>query len=167
MLPYQEDASSINNFSGVTNTVSNEISEDVHIFHQLFVNIDNPDSVALMKDVVLGERETGNFWASKNARYMQNVATEMKLGNGSNEVDVTNTHYYRTSLIQIVKYVHTFPQKVDVEYTSFLEEYEHDLARAKQEVAFLEASLANQKANISANRESFKSSFAEVLRIRK
>ena len=94
---------------------------------------------------------------------MQNVATEVKLGNGTNEVYVTNTHNYRTSLSQIVKYVHTFPKKLDVEYTSFLEEHEHALARAKQEVAFLEASLANQKANMSANRESFKSSFAEVL----
>ena len=48
---------------------------------------------------------------------MQNVATEMKLGNGANEVDVNTTHDYRTSLSQIVKYVHTFPKKVDVEYT--------------------------------------------------
>ena len=61
---------------------------------------------------------------------MQNVATKMKLGNGANELDVTNTHNYRTSLSQIVKYVHTFPKKVDVEYTSFLEEHEHALAKA-------------------------------------
>ena len=60
---------------------------------------------------------------------MQNVATKMNLGNGANEVDVTNTHDYRTSLSQIVKYVHTFPKKVDVEYTSFLEEHEHALTR--------------------------------------
>ena len=56
---------------------------------------------------------------------------------------------------------------MDVEYTSFLEEHKHALAIAKQEVAQWEASLANQKTNIIANRESFKSSFAEVLRISK
>ena len=48
---------------------------------------------------------------------MQNVATEMKLGDGANEMYVTNTHNYSTRLIQIVKYVHNFPKKVDVEYT--------------------------------------------------
>ena len=65
----------------------------------------------------------------------------MKLGNGANEVDVNNTHNYRTSLSQIVKYVHTFSKKVDVEYTLFLEEHEHSLAGEKKEVIFLEASL--------------------------
>ena len=61
----------------------------------------------------------------------------MKLGNGDNEVDVKNAHDYRPSLSQIVKDVHTFSEVMDVEYTSFLEENEHALARAKQEVAFL------------------------------
>ena len=56
---------------------------------------------------------------------------------------------------------------MDVEYTSFLEVHEHALTRAKQEVAFLEASLAKQKANMSENRESFKSRFSEVSHIRK
>ena len=65
MLPYQEDASSINHFLGVTNTVSNERIEDAHIFHQLFVNVDDPDSVALMKDVVLGERDAEIFEQAK------------------------------------------------------------------------------------------------------
>ena len=44
----------------------------------------------------------------------------------------------------------------------FLEEHEHDIAKSKQEVAFLEASLAKQKSNMSANGEIFKSSFTEV-----
>ena len=78
----------------------------------------------------------------------------MKLGNGANEVDVNKAHDYRTSLIQIVKDVHTFSKKMDGEYTSFLEEHKHALMGAKQEVAFLEASLAKQKANKSANGES-------------
>ena len=73
---------------------------------------------------------------------MQNVATKMNLGNGANEVDVTNTHDYRTSLIQIVKYVHTFSKKVDAEYTSFLEEHEHALAIAKQEVVFFRSKFS-------------------------
>ena len=91
----------------------------------------------------------------------------MKLGNGTNEVDVTNARNYRTSLSQIVKDVHTFSKKMDVEYTLWLEEYEHAIARAKQEVDFLEASLAKQKANIIEDMESFKSSFLEVSHIRK
>ena len=66
----------------------------------------------------------------------------MKLLNGANEVDLTNAHNYRTSLRQIVKDIHTFPKKMDVEYTSFQEEHEHALARAKQEVPFFEANLA-------------------------
>ena len=89
---------------------------------------------------------------------MQNVATKMKLGNGANEVDVTNSQDYRTSLIQLVKYPHIFSKQMDEEYTFFLEEHEHTLAREKQEVAFLEASLAKQKANMSANMVSFKNS---------
>ena len=136
----------------IIDTVGNERNEDAHIFHQLFVNIYNPDSVVLMKDVVLGERDAAIFEQAKNARYMQNVATKIKLGNGANEVDVTNAHDYRTSLIKIVKDVHTFSKKMDVEYTSFLEEHEHALARAKQEVAFWESSLENHKGYMSANR---------------
>ena len=54
-----------------------------------------------------------------------------------------------------------------MEYTSFLEEYEYALAREKLEVASWEATLANQKANMSANKKSFKSSFAEVSHISK
>ena len=65
VLPYQEYASSINNVLGVTNTVSDVIIEDVHIFHQLFVNVDDPDSVSLMKDVVLGERDAAIFEQAK------------------------------------------------------------------------------------------------------
>ena len=42
---------------------------------------------------------------------MPNFATNMKLGNEANEVDVTNTRNYRTSLSQIVKDVHTFSKK--------------------------------------------------------
>ena len=56
---------------------------------------------------------------------------------------------------------------MDVEYNLFLEEQKHAHARTKQKVAFLEASLENLKVNTSANRESFKSSFAEVSRISK
>ena len=59
------------------------------------------------------------------------------------------------------------PKKLDVEYTSFLEEHRHALAKAKQGVAFWEANRAKKKANKSANRERFKSSFADVLQIRK
>ena len=44
VLPYQEDASSINIVLDVTDTLRNEISADVHIFHQVFVNVDDPDS---------------------------------------------------------------------------------------------------------------------------
>ena len=53
----------------------------------------------------------------------------MKLYNGANEVNVINAHNYRTSLSQIVKDIHTFSKKMDVEYTSFLEEHEHALTR--------------------------------------
>ena len=56
---------------------------------------------------------------------------------------------------------------MDVGYTLFVEDYEHALVRAKQEFPSLEASLAKEKVNMSANRESFKSSFAEVSRISK
>ena len=52
-----------------------------------------------MKDIVLGERDAATFEQANNARYMQNVATKTKLRNGANEVDVSNTHDYRTSLI--------------------------------------------------------------------
>ena len=45
--------------------VSNERIEDAHIFHQLFVNVDDPDSVALMKDVVLGEIDAAIFEQEK------------------------------------------------------------------------------------------------------
>ena len=45
--------------------VSNERIEDAHIFHQLFVNVDDPDSVSLMKDVVLGERDAAIFEQAK------------------------------------------------------------------------------------------------------
>ena len=76
-------------------------------------------------------------------------------------MDVTNAHDYRTSLILNVKDVHTFSKKMDVEYTSFLEEHEHALARAKQEVAFLEAILAKHKGGMSANMESFKSNLGK------
>ena len=63
----------------------------------------------------------------------------MKLGNGVNDVDVPNTHYHKTSLSQIVKNVYNFSQKKkDVEYTSFLEERAHTLARVKHEVTFWE-----------------------------
>ena len=72
----------------------------------------------------------------------QNISTKMKLYNGANEGNVINAHNYRTSLSQIVKDIHTFSKKMDVEYTSSIEQYENDLARAKQEVAFLKASLA-------------------------
>ena len=60
-----------------------------------------------------------------------------------------------------------FPKKLDVKYTLYEEEHKHTLSRAKQEAAYLEASMLNQKANMSANSESFKTSFAEVLRISK
>ena len=45
---------------------------------------------------------------TKKARYMQNVATKIKLGNASNDVVVTNAHNYRTILSQIDKVVNTF-----------------------------------------------------------
>ena len=45
-----------------------------------------------MKNVFLGEGDAAIFEKAKNSTYMQNVATKMKLGNGANEVDVTNTH---------------------------------------------------------------------------
>ena len=54
----------------------------------------------------------------------------MKLGNEPNEVVVTNTHNYRTSLSQIEKDDHTFFKIMDVKYISFLEEYRHALSRA-------------------------------------
>ena len=98
---------------------------------------------------------------------MQNVATKMKLRNGANLVDVTNAHNYMTILIKIVKESILSPKKLDVECTSFLEEVEHALAGAKQKVTFLEASLENHKENMNGNRESFKSSFAEVSHISK
>ena len=66
----------------------------------------------------------------------QNISTKMKLYNGANEGNVINAHNYRTSLSQIVKDIHTFSKKMDVEYTSFLEEPEHACTRAKQEVVF-------------------------------
>ena len=89
-----------------------------------------------MKHVLSGERDAAIFGQEKNARYMQNIATNMKLGNGANEVDVTNAYDYRNSLSHKVKNVHTFSKKKDVEFTLFLEEHEHALARAKQEVDF-------------------------------
>ena len=99
VLPYQEDASSFNNVSDNTNTVSNERGVDVDIFHQFFVNVGNLNSIALMKDFVLGERDEATFEQAKNAGYMQKVATKMKLVNGCNEVDVTYYQNYRTSLV--------------------------------------------------------------------
>ena len=51
---------------------------------------------------------------------------------------------------------------MDLEYTLFLEEHEHALARAEQEFAFLKANLEKQKAIMRANRESFKYIFVEV-----
>ena len=51
----------------------------------------------------------------------------MKLYNGANEVNVINAHNYRTSLSQIVKDIHTFSKKMDVEYTSFLEEHKNSI----------------------------------------
>ena len=91
----------------------------------------------------------------------------MKLGNGANEANLTNSHDYKNTLIQIVEDVDTFFFKKDVEYTFFLEERKHALARAKQQEIVLEARLAKQKAKVSTKRESFKSSLAEVLRISK
>ena len=61
-----------------------------------------------MEDFLLGERDAAIFEQSKNSKYMQNVATKMKVGNGANEVDVTNSHDYKTSLRQIVKNVTLF-----------------------------------------------------------
>ena len=110
-LPYQEDDRSINDFLEVTNTVTNVRNEDVHIIHKFFVIVDDPDSVALIKYVILGKRDTDIFDQAKNVRYMQNVATKMKIDNGANWVDVTNAQNYRTSMIQIVKYIHTFSKK--------------------------------------------------------
>ena len=52
-----------------------------------------------------------------------------------------------------------------MEYTPFLYEHGHALARAKHEVAFLETSIEKQKANMSDNGKSFKSMFPKVSRI--
>ena len=60
----------------------------------------------------------------------------MKLGNGANEVDVTNAQDYRTSLNQIIKDINIFTKTIDVEYTSFQKEHGHTLTRAKHEVVF-------------------------------
>ena len=49
----------------VSDTVINERNEDVQIFYQLFVNIDDPNTVALMKDVVLDENDTAIFEQNK------------------------------------------------------------------------------------------------------
>ena len=68
MLTYQEDASSINNISDVTNTESNERSEDTHIFHKFFVNVDKPDSAALKKAFVLGEIDAAIFEQDKKVK---------------------------------------------------------------------------------------------------
>ena len=67
-------------------------------------------------------------------------------------MDVTNAHDYRTSLIQIVKDIKTFPKQMDVEYTSFQEEHKNALTKAKQEVPFLIAIQENKKENMSAKK---------------
>ena len=92
--------------------VRNERSEDTHIFHYFFVNINNQDGIALMKYVVLGERDTAIFEQAKKSSFMQNVATNIKLGNGSYETDVTNTQKYRTILSKIVHNVHTLKKRI-------------------------------------------------------
>ena len=56
-----------------------------------------------MKDSVLGDKDAALFEEAKNVKYMQNFATKMKLGNGANELDVTNAHNCRTRLILIVR----------------------------------------------------------------
>ena len=76
-----------------------------------FVNVDNPDSVALTKHAVLGEREETIFDQEKMQKFMQNFAIKMDIGNEANEVDVTNAHDYRTRLIHIVKNVHIFTKQ--------------------------------------------------------
>ena len=73
-----------------------------------------------MKDIFSGERYAATFEQANNARYMQNFATKMNLGNRANDIDVAYANTYRTSLSHIVKDVHTIPKKMDVEYTSFL-----------------------------------------------
>ena len=78
-----------------------------------------PDSVALIRDCLGWERRS-NFEQEKHARYIQNVATNKKLGNRTYEVDENNAHQYRNSLIQIVKNVHTVSKKKDVEFTKIL-----------------------------------------------
>ena len=67
----------------------------------------------------MGEGAPTNIERTKNAKYMHNVTTMMKLVNGANEVDMTNAHDNKTSLIQIFKDIHTSPTKMDVEYTLF------------------------------------------------
>ena len=89
----------------------------------------------------------------------------MNLDIGSNEVDVTNAHDYRTSLSHIVKVVYTITKEMDVEYILFLGENEHTLVWSKQQLAFLEASLAKQKSDMGAKWENITFSFAENLRI--
>ena len=69
--------------------------------------------------------------------------------------------YYRTNPIHIVKDIKLF-QKIDVEYAPFIEEHEHALKIEKQEVAFLEASLAKKKENMSPNGVSLKSIFRKL-----
>ena len=62
---------------------------------------------------------------------MQKVVTNMKPGNRAIDVKVNNTRINRTSVIKIAKDVHTFQKKKGLEYTFFLEEHKHALARAK------------------------------------
>ena len=47
-----------------------------------------------MKYVVLGGRDAEIFEQAKNSSFMQNVVTNINLGNGSYETDVTNTTYF-------------------------------------------------------------------------
>ena len=67
---------------------------------------------------------------------MQNVATRMKRINWACEVDVSNANDYMTRSSQKVKNFHNFSKTMDVEYTSFLDEQRHALARRKQDVSF-------------------------------
>ena len=48
--------------------VSNEGREDAYLFHALFVNVDDPDSVALTKDVIFGERDAAIFGEAKKSK---------------------------------------------------------------------------------------------------
>ena len=68
-------------------------------------------------------------------------------------MDVTNAHDHSTSSSYIFRDINSFTQKLSVEYTSFIEGQHHALVRLKQEVSFLEASLAKQKANMIANKK--------------